>query len=129
MKIRTGVLIFITSVLVLLSFGVASCAAKTGEATQSHPAVPAVPNNSIVTAKVINVQEGEGVIPWVLTIEIQTSQDVTGYPNDTREKIGQQLLVRTMDNVAQLKINQIVTADVRFEGDEQSCFYYIWDIH
>jgi hypothetical protein len=106
-----------------------SCAQKTTSPTSSHPPVPAIPNNSIVTAKVINIQEGEGVIPWVLTIEIQTSQDVPGYPNDTREKIGQQLPVRTMDDVSRLKASQIITAQVRFEGDEKSCFYYIWDIH
>jgi hypothetical protein len=78
-----------------------------------------VPNDSIVTAKVMNVQEGEGVIPWVMTIEIQSSQNVPDYPNDTSDKPGQSLLVRTMDDVSQLKAGQIITAHVRFEGDEK----------
>ena len=69
------------------------------------------------------------MIPWVLTIEIQTSQDVQGYPNVTREKTGQELLVRPMENAAQLKTVQIITAHLRFEGDEKSSFYYIWDMH
>jgi hypothetical protein len=106
-----------------------SCAHQTTVTTSSHPPLPAVPNNSMVTAKVIDIQDDGGVIPWALTIEIRTSQDVPGYPNDTSDKIGLQLLVRTMDDVSQLKAGQIITANVRFEGDEQSYFYYIWNIH
>ena len=106
-----------------------SCAPKTITTTPSHPAVPAAPNDSIVTAKIIKVQEGEGTLPWVLTITIQTSQDVPGYPNITCDEIGQQLLARTMEDASSLKASQIITAHLRFEGDERSSFYYIWDIH
>jgi hypothetical protein len=122
------VILPITLVLFLLPGAVTSCAQKTTESTSSHPALPAVPNDSIVTAKVISVQEGEGAIPWVMTIEIRSSQNVPDYPNDTSDKPGQSLLVRTMDDVSQLKAGQIITAHVRFEGDEKSYFYYIWDI-
>jgi hypothetical protein len=108
---------------------VTSCAHQMTVTSSSHPPLPAVPNNSLVTAKVINIQEDGGVIPWVLTIEIQTSQDITGYPNETSDKIGQQLPVRTMDDESKLKAGQTITANVRFEGDEQSYFYYIWNIH
>jgi hypothetical protein len=82
-----------------------------------------------VTAKVLSIQEGEGAIPWVMTIEIRSSQNVPNFPNDTSDKPGQSLLVRTMDDVSQLKADQIITAHVRFEGDEKSYFYYIWDIN
>jgi hypothetical protein len=49
--------------------------------------------------------------------------------NITADKIGQQLLVRTMEDALSLKADQIITAHLRFEGDEQSSFYYIRDIH
>lgn len=91
--------------------------------------MPASPNNSIVTARINRVQEGEGSLPWVLTIVIQTSRDVPGSPNITADKIGQQLLVRTMEDASSLQADQIITAHLRFEGDEQSSFYYIRDIH
>jgi hypothetical protein len=106
-----------------------SCSQKTVTTIPSHPSVPASPNDSVVTAKVVRIQEGEGTLPWVLTIIIQTSRDVPGYPNITADKIGQQLLVRTMEDAASLKADQIITAHLRFEGDERSSFYYIWDIH
>ena len=106
-----------------------SCAQKTAETTASHPSVLASPNDSIVTAKIIRVQEGEGTLPWVLTITIQTSEDVPGYPNITRDEIGQQLLARTMEDASPLQEGQIITAHLRFEGDEHSSFYYIWEIH
>ena len=120
-----------TSILgiVLLCGTITACAQKTVTATSSHPSVPAVPNNSIITANVIRVQEGEGTLPWVLTIQIKTSKDVTGYPNITADKIGQQLLARAMEDASPLKEGQIITAHLRFEGDERSSFYYIWDIH
>jgi hypothetical protein len=123
------VIFAITLVLIFLLSGVTSCTQKTTESTPSHPALPALPNNSIVTAKVISVQEGEGAISWVMTIEIRSSQNVPDYPNDTSDKLGQLLLVRTMDDLSQLKAGQIITAHVRFEGDEKSYFYYIWDIN
>jgi hypothetical protein len=106
-----------------------SCAQKAVTATSSHPSLPASPNDSIVTAKITRVQEGEGSLSWVLTIIIQTSRDVPGYPNITADQIGQQLLVRTMEDASPLKEGQIITAHLRFEGDEHSSFYYIWDIH
>ena len=119
----------IALVLISLSMIFNSCMQKTTETTAPYPSVPASPNDSIVTAKVIRVQEGDGTLPWVLTIIIQTSRDVPGYPNITADKIGQQLLVRTMEDASPLKADQIITAHLRFEGDEQSSFYYIWDIH
>ena len=76
----------------LLSLIITSCAQKTVTTTPSHPSLPASPNDSIVTAKIMRVQEGEGTIPWVLTIIIHTSQDLPGYPNITANQIRQQLL-------------------------------------
>ena len=129
MIIRTKLFFPITLVLILLTMMFNSCVQKTVTTIPSHPSVPASPNDSIVTAKVIRVQEGEGTLPWVLTIIIQTSEDVPGYPNITADEIGQQLLVRTMEDASPLKEGQIITAHLRFEGDERSSFYYIWDIH
>ena len=126
---RTKMLLPIASVLILPSMMLTSCAQKTAETTASHPSVLASPNDSIVTAKIIRVQEGEGTLPWVLTITIQTSEDVPGYPNITRDEIGQQLLARTMEDASPLQEGQIITAHLRFEGDEHSSFYYIWEIH
>jgi hypothetical protein len=126
---RTKLLFPIALVLILPTLTFNSCVQKTVTTTPFHPAVPASPNDSIVTAKIIRVLEGEGTLPWVLTITIQTSQDVPGYPNITADKIGQQLLVRTMENASSLKDGQIITAHLRVEGDERSSFYYIWDIH
>ena len=126
---KNKLLLPLALVLILPTLTFNSCAQNTVTTIPSHPSVPAAPNDSIVTAKIIRVQEGEGTLPWVLTITIKTSQDVRGYPNITADKIGQQLLVRTMEDASPLKDGQIITAHLRFEGDEHSSFYYIWDIH
>jgi hypothetical protein len=100
---RTKLLFLIALVLILLALMFNSCVQKTVTTTPFHPSVPASPNDSIVTAKIIRVQEGEGTLPWVLTITIQTSEDVPGYPNITTDQIGQQLLARTMEDASLLK--------------------------
>ena len=34
-----------------------------------------------------------------------------------------------MEDASSLKADQIITAHLRFEGDERGSLYYIWDIH
>jgi len=91
--------------------------------------VPATPNESIVVGKVIAIRSLPGNMLCEITIEVQSSQDVPGYPNVIKEKIGQQISVQTEENSAQLKAGQVITAHIKLEGDERSKFYYAWDIH
>jgi hypothetical protein len=131
MKIRHSAWVFVPPAIILTILVTAACSDKTAVTviSSAQPEMPAVPNDSIVTAKIINIQTGDGAIPWVLTVNLLTSQDVPGMSNVTAAQIGQQLIVRTMDDISGLKIGQIINAHLRFEGDEKSSFYYIWDMH
>lgn len=80
--------------------------------------VPAAPNDSIVTAKVIDVIATTGNFPWELVIEIQSSEDVPGFGNFTKERVGETISVRTQEDISQLEKGQIITAHVRLQGDE-----------
>ena len=115
-------------ILTLLALPVSACAQKTPVTGTTPAFVPVVKNDSIVTAKLISVQDGEGDLPWVLTVQLQASQDVTGYPNYTSGKIGQTLIVRCMEDSSHLQTGQVITAHLRFEGDETRSFYFIWNI-
>lgn len=128
MKLRTAVPSFITLILISLALSVCGCAQKTAVYSTTTSFVPVVKNDSIVTAKIVSVQDGEGDLPWVLTIQLQASQEVSGYPNYTASKIGQNLIVRCMEDASHLQSGEIITAHLRFEGDENRSFYFIWNI-
>ena len=110
--------------------GMISCAERPPEPPPPQPPapVPAAPNDSIVTAKVIAIQSPNNNTAWEITIEVDDSQDVPGYLNATRQKIGQQMAVQTDEDVSRLKVGEVITAHVRLEGDERTRFYYAWDI-
>ena len=91
--------------------------------------VPAAPNDSIVTARVINTKKQPDGSMWEVTVEIQNSEDVPGYLNATKDKIGQQMTVLTGEDVSWLKPDQLMKANVRLEGDERSHFYYASEVH
>jgi hypothetical protein len=128
MKIRPKTLIFTGLILVLLSLTVCACAQQTAVSSTTTPFVPVVKNDSIVTAKIVSVQDGDGDLPWVLTIQLRSSQDVSGYANYTASKIGQTLIVRCMEDASRLQTGEIITAHLRFEGDETRSFYFIWNL-
>ena len=80
--------------------------------------VPAAPNDSIVTAKVIDVMATTDDFPWELVIQIQSSEDVPGFGNFTKERVGETISVRTQEDLSQLEKGQLITAHVRLQGDE-----------
>ena len=90
---------------------------------QSRSARANLLNDSIVTAKVKSINQVSGDYPWELTIEIEQSQGVPGKVNGTADKIGQQIKVLTKD-ISSVKVDQIITAHVTFQGDERGGVYY-----
>jgi hypothetical protein len=100
-----------------------------GEAPPPPPmGVPAAPNDSIVTARVIDMISVSGDFPWEIVIEIQASEDVPGLNNATRSRIGEMITVRTGEDVSDLEKGQTITARVRLEGDERTRFFIAEEI-
>ena len=91
--------------------------------------VPAAPNDSVVTARVIATKKQSDGSMWEMTLEIQKSEDVSGYLNATKDKIGQEMTVLTYEDVSWLIPSQSITANVRLEGDERTRFYSASEIH
>jgi len=85
--------------------------------------VPAAPNDSIVTAKVLDVIDIGGDIPWEIVIEIQSSEDVPGLNNATKSRVGETITVRTGEDVSGVVKGQLITAHVQLRGDERTRFY------
>ncbi|MGI2336760.1 MAG: hypothetical protein ACRKGH_09025 [Dehalogenimonas sp.] len=81
-----------------------------------------------MTAKVLITKKLiEGSL-WEITFEILNSQDVAGYLNSTKDKIGQEMTVLANEDVSWLKPGQSITANVRLDGDEHTHFYYASEI-
>ena len=85
--------------------------------------VPAAPNDSIVTAKVIDIVSTSGDFAWEMVIEIEYSEDVPGYLNATAHLIGKQITVKTMEDLSEIVKGQTIIANVKLEGDERTHFY------
>ena len=90
--------------------------------------VPAAPNDSIVTAEVLDVINVGGDIPWELVVEVQNSEDVPGFNNATKSMVGETITVKTGEDVSTLEKGQTITAHVRLVGDERSHFFEASDI-
>ncbi|MDD5511901.1 MAG: hypothetical protein PHI12_14010 [Dehalococcoidales bacterium] len=85
--------------------------------------VPAAPNDSIVTARVIDIINTSGDFPWEMLVEIESSEDVPGYINATAHLIGEQITLKTMEDLSDIERDQVITANVKLEGDERIRFY------
>jgi len=85
--------------------------------------VPAAPNDSIVMAKVLDVINVGGDIPWEIVIEIQSSEDVPGLNNATKSRVGETIAVRTSEDVSGVEKGQVITAHVQLRGDERTRFF------
>ena len=92
--------------------------------------VPVAPNDSGVTAKVLDVIQLDGDARWEMVVEIQASEDVPGMVfNGTKSKVGKTMTIRTSENVSELKKGQVITALVRLFADEHTQgFYWAGDI-
>ncbi len=108
-----------------------SCTApvnSTGEDQPPPVMVPVVPNESIVTARIIAVNSLDGPLPWELVIEIINAEDVAGLQNLLKDKTGQTIAVRTEEDMEQFSKNAVITAHVKYEGDERSRLYFAYGI-
>ena len=82
--------------------------------------VPAIPNESIVTAKIIDIKKLPDSDFCELIIDIQKSESVPGLANIFEQRIGEKIAVRTIEDVTKLKKDQIITAHVSLVGDERN---------
>ncbi len=70
--------------------------------------VPAAPKDSVVTAKVLDVNQAT----WKMVVEIQASEDVPGWNNTTKSRVGETITIWTGESMFELK-GQVITASVQ----------------
>ena len=129
--------------LVLIStiIGMAACTSSSGTTptpTSISPApVPGGPgggaiinSDSVVTAKIQAIRAQTSGYPWELDVLIKNSVDVGTLPNPTKDSVGKVITVKTDQDVSAYKVNDVVTARVKYVGDvpKPGITLYIYDI-
>jgi hypothetical protein len=93
----------------------------TGTTTSgTRSGVTAAPNDSLITANVLDITRLQNVVsdPWEITIKIQATEDVPGMYNPFKNSIGKTISVRTSEDISALKKGQVITVQVKGIGDE-----------
>ena len=111
---------FLLFILTVLSSG---CGAGdlSKRLSMDKEAVPV--NDSIVTGKIISIHSGTGSYILQFNIIVDKSEDVAGYPNETKDKIGTVITVHNRGDIDRLRANETVTLNVRLVGNKTETLY------
>ncbi|MBT9141088.1 MAG: hypothetical protein DDT30_01675 [Dehalococcoidia bacterium] len=98
------------------------------EPDEPQTPVPVVLNASIVIAQILSIKPLTNVFPWEVELHLTDSQDVPGYVNLTRERVGQTLTARTKEDMAPYEAGDLITGHLSLAGDEKGTFFYLSNI-
>jgi hypothetical protein len=87
--------------------------------------VPVAPNASLITARVISTTRQEA--GTFVEIEVIESQPIPGYLDFGANIVGEQVTARLIDDTSEVSdlIGQMITGQLRYEGDEQGGIYLL----
>ena len=91
------------------------------------PLGPIRPNNSIVTGEVVSISSISSNLRKVI-LKVQESKDVPQYENFTRQLVGQQMSVQTIESTSKLQIGQSITTHIKLEIEDGKEIFYASDI-
>ena len=74
-------------------------------------------SDSIVTAKIQGITGQSAGYPWKLDVLIQNTVDVGTLPNPVKDSVGKVVTVVTDQNMTSYKVNDVVTAKIKYAGD------------
>jgi hypothetical protein len=88
-----------------------------------------VNSDSIITGKIVAISSSANYA-WQLTVQVLSSEDVDNLPNPTKDKVGQDIICYTNDNVSLLQAGETISAHVKYAGDvpEPGIILYISNI-
>jgi hypothetical protein len=96
------------------------CAGKSTTTTTSttKPGSGAVVNSdSVVTAIIESITKQSTGYPWKVDVLIQSTVDVNNLPNPVKDDIGKVVTVVTDQNMSNFKVDDVVTAQIKYVGD------------
>jgi hypothetical protein len=132
---QTGLIASVLMLAVILAAGLTGCKSAASPApmtsTPPGPGGGAVINSdSIVTARLAAITRQSSTEVWELDVLIESSVDVGSLPNPTRDSVGKVITVRTDQDMTPFKVNDVVTARVKYAGDvpKPGIYLYMYNI-
>lgn len=103
---------------------------------QSRKSVPVIPNEGMVTGKVLGYSVVSSSILNIkpvmtiygLEILVERSEEVKGMRNFTRDKVGKLLSVYSKEELSAELFNKVIKAHVTYLGDERGGKFWIREI-
>ncbi len=89
-----------------------------------------VQSDSIISAQIKAIRKQTSGFPWEIDVLIQSSTDINNLPNPTKDKIGQVITTRTDEDLSAFKVDEVITARVKYVGDvpKPGISLYIYDV-
>lgn len=128
MRKRTLLMAALVTALVLAVM-LTGCAGKSTTTTTSgsnlstttsttRPGSGAVVNSdNVVTAIIESITKQSTGYPWKVDVLIQSTVDVNNLPNPVKDDIGKVVTVVTDQNMSNFKVDDVVTAQIKYVGD------------
>jgi hypothetical protein len=126
--------------LVLLISTVSACSSAAASTTSTPTSTPnvnpgpgggaLVNSDSIVTAQIRAIRKLSSGYPLEIDILVQSSVDVGLLPNPTKDSVGKVITVKTDQDLTAFKVNDVVTAKVKYVGDvpKPGVILYIYNV-
>jgi hypothetical protein len=111
---------------------ISACAGRPGP-TPAPPPSPGgdavVLSDSIISGEIKAIRKQTTGYPWEMDILVQSSDNVDSLPNPTKD-VGQVITTKTDEDLSSFKVNQMITARVKYVGDvpRPGISLYIYDI-
>lgn len=90
--------------------------------------VPAAPNKSLVKAEIVSVGKGPWPDSYQIELLIQASQDIPGFANFTKSRVGQIISAVTRTEVEDLREGEVIQAQLTYRGDEHGGLFLVMSI-
>ena len=119
--------LLLTGATLLLALA-AGCTAKA--ATTAIGGTLVVNSQSIITARIMEIESNPTGYPWRIDIQLLSSQDVDNLPNPVKNQVGLAIITHTDQSVNDLRAGQSISAHVKLTGDvpQPGITLYIYDI-
>jgi len=108
-------------VMLMLTTATTACKSNNTTTTTSTAALlgrgAVINSDSIVIAQIQNITAQSTGYPWKITVLIQSTSNVGTLPNPVANSAGKMVTVITDQDVTTYKVNDTITAKIKYTGD------------
>jgi ABC-type oligopeptide transport system substrate-binding subunit len=110
--------------LIVLTVMLSTAACKSSTTTSTVTSTVISPGNgavinsdSVDTVKIVSISAQTTGYPWLLDVVIDSTSNVGTLPNPVATSVGNTVTVVTDQDMSKYKVNDIITAKIKYAGD------------